>query len=110
MKKLLFITCLIAFISAGLFAQAASQSTPALEKSYKSAEEHAKMETDNLNKAVPLSTEQYAKVLDINKKFFAQPRATGGKTPAQMANEREKDIKAVLTNDQLQTLNNSKAK
>jgi hypothetical protein len=113
MKKIMLVTCLLAFAFTGLFAQAAAatQGTKIEGYSAQSPAERAKTETDNLNATVQLTAEQYSKVLEVNKQFFTQTQSGNSSTPAALqANDREAKIKAILTATQYKKLQAAKAK
>jgi hypothetical protein len=112
MKK--FMLCNLLFIAAfsTVFAQSATTQDSKIEGYVaKSPSEHAKDATDKLNETVKLSPEQYSKILEVNRQFFtnAQPGATNT-SPAQLGNERESKIKAILTADQYKKLGAAKEK
>lgn len=111
MKKFMLATCLFSFAAAGLFAQNATQGTKIEGYSMASPAEMAKSETDKLNSTIQLTPDQYNKILEINKQFFTQPKAsTGSTTPVQLANDRDSKIKALLTSAQLVKLQKAQTK
>ena len=113
MKKIMLLTCLLAFAFAGTFAQtaAATQGTKIEGYTAKSPAELAKTETDNLNATVQLTAEQYSKVLEVNKQFFTQAQPGNSSTPpAMLGNDRDSKIKAILTSEQYKKLEAVKTK
>ncbi len=97
MKKIIFVTLALAFTSAGVYAQSATTTETLPGHTKLSADEQAKAATDQLNAKAKLTADQYAKVLQVNKNFYAN---TGKQPAAQVANEREAQIKAILTPEQ----------
>jgi periplasmic protein CpxP/Spy len=124
MKKTIFMTVLMAlsaFGSNALMAQANS-AAPAQQSAQQgrpmpSAQDRAKRMTDRMNQTAQLTPDQYAKVLQINKDFQAQRDALGSNKQMtddqrnQMraaAKDRDAKIKAVLTPEQWQKVQDSK--
>jgi hypothetical protein len=108
MKKIIFITFLLVFASKGIFAQTAGKGTPIEGYKATSPADRAKAATDKLNQTVQLSAEQYDKVLQINKDFFAQAQP-GNLPAAKLATDRDNKVKALLSAGQVQKLNAAKA-
>jgi hypothetical protein len=110
MKKTIIVTILMAFAVSGTFAQAAA--APNGQKgAHLSVDERAKKQTDHINEVAKLSTDQYAKVLEINKNFMTQRDALGANPDNAKLDALRKDkndkIKAVLTPDQQKALQES---
>jgi hypothetical protein len=114
MKKTIFLSAAMAFVTFGAFAQqtttpAAGTATPKREGQMPggTVEERAKRQADHINSVAKLSTDQYAKVLEISKKFSAQKdalRSSGiqrDDPKFKALNEQEEaQLKTVLTADQ----------
>jgi hypothetical protein len=111
MKKNIILTIAVAFMSVCSFAQskpaAKTAITPAIEKQAKEA-------TEKLKEQVSLTSDQYKKVMDINKDFYGQIEGMkgDGKPLAEdvkikiraMAQVRQDQINSLLTADQLDKL------
>jgi hypothetical protein len=112
MKKTIILSVAMALATFGAFAQQTTTpgtATPKGEGQMHGAtvEERAKRQTDHINSIAQLSTDQYAKVLEINIKFGAQKdvlRNSGVKREDpkfKALNEQEEtELKAVLTPEQ----------
>jgi protein CpxP len=110
MKKTLFLSMAMAFVTFTAFAQENAAAAPHGQMQGKmTVEERAKRQTDRINATAQLSTDQYNKVLEINKNFAGQKdalRASGtqgedlkAKFKA-LSEQQEAAVKAVLTADQ----------
>jgi len=110
MKKTLFLSMAMAFVTFTAFAQENAAAAPHAQMQGKmTVEERAKRQTDRINATAQLSTDQYNKVLEINKNFAGQKdalRASGTqgedlKAQFKALNDKqEAAVKAVLTADQ----------
>ena len=110
MKRLLFISCLLAFSVNGIFAQSADKATKIEGYSAKSPEDRAKEATDRLGQKVKLTPEQYNQILDINIDFYRKVQAGNGSLPpVKASSDRDSKVKALLTPAQVQKLDAAKA-
>ena len=112
MKKTIILTVAMALTTFGAFAQQATTpgtATPKGDAQMRggTVEDRAKRQADHLNSIAQLSTDQYAKVLAINKDFGSQKEAlrnSGVKRDdpkfKALSDQEEAQLKAVLTADQ----------
>ena len=110
MKKTIFLSMAMAFVTFTAFAQEnAAVASHGQMQSKMTVEERAKRQTDRITAVAQLSTDQYNKVLAINKDFAAQKDALrasatqGDDMKAKFKALTEKQdaaVKAVLTADQ----------
>jgi len=107
MKKTIFLSMAMAFVTITAFAQEQMAGAP---KSHGTVEERAKRQADKINGAAQLSTDQYAKVLEITKNFVGQRdalKASGAQGDDMrdkfraLSKQEEEQLKKVLTPDQL---------
>ena len=107
MKKIIFLTIALGFISVGTFAQASITMGGGQPAANVQAE--AKQATDKLSNLVNLTQDQYNQVMQVNKNFFSQRSAAGnGRPAARLSAERDQQLKGILTADQWQTYQNSR--
>jgi len=90
---------MLAFTTAGTFAQSSNINTPNGQTTV-SPDARAKDATDKINSIAQLSQDQYAKVLNVNRSFFAQSRSMAGGRNARLAEVRAQQLKSILTPDQ----------
>ena len=111
MKKLVFSALLLASLPAGIFAQSATFGVSTQQQPVSAdVEARAKDATDRLNNVVQLSSDQYNQVLQVNRRYLAQPQAMpGGRNAARAGYGREQQLKSILTPDQWQMYQNAKA-
>ncbi len=93
---------------------------PMPQRRMPSPDERAKRQTDRLNESAQLTPDQYAQVLQVNKDFMIQrDAASAGAPPNQMTpdqrnqmrnmqKDRDAKIKAILTPDQWQKVQDSR--
>ena len=111
MKKLIFSALLLVSSLVGAFAQSATFGASTQQQPVSADfEARAKDATDRLNNVVQLSGDQYNQVLQVNRRYLAQPQAMpGGRNSARAGYGREQQLKSILTPEQWQMYQNAKA-
>jgi hypothetical protein len=115
MKKTIFLSIAMAFVTMATFAQEQNSGAPRQPRG--TAEERAKRNADHINAVATLSTDQYAKVLEISKNFVAQRDAlkASGATGDDMRDkfkalgkQEEEQLRKVLTPEQMEKVTAAK--
>ena len=113
MKKTIFLSLAMAFVTIASFAQEKTSGAP---KGRPTVEERAKRQTDRINATATLTPDQYNKVLEIVKNFVGQREAVRAAGQSEenkakfkaLGKEEEEQIKKVLTPAQFEKVQAAK--